>query len=189
MKLNKIAPWNWFKSEDEEDRQDRELHYGMVRSDRFHDEHDRHPLARLHREMDRLFDDFLPSYWPEISQKWWKLDDKDYSLLKPSVDISETKKNYKVRIEVPGVDKEGINVDVRNNSLVIRGEKKKEQVDEDEHYHRMERFYGSFQRILNLPPDAQTSDVDAKFKNGVLTLTVKRNPEKKVDGGHTIEIN
>jgi HSP20 family protein len=180
MDLKKLAPWNWFKSEEADRGNSREL---AVRPGEFD-----HPFSRLHREVDRLFDAFPVSIWQgfEPSGAAGKLLTETL-LMRPSVDISESGKKYTIKVEVPGVEKEDVHVDVQDDVLVIRGEKKQEHEEKGEHFHRIERSYGSFRRVLNLPPDADPDEVRAKFRNGVLTLTVAKSGEKTVSG-RTIEI-
>ena len=98
---------------------------------------------------------------------------------RPNLDIKESKKNYQVSVEMPGVDKNDIDITIDGGRLMIRGEKKKENTQEDENYHFVERSYGSFQRILDLPEDAETENLDASFKKGILTL--KLNKKKTVE--------
>ena len=112
------------------------------------------------------------------------------SFLKPSVDIKENKKNYKISVEVPGVEESDIKLELVDGSLVIRGEKRQENEDKDEHYHSVERSYGSFQRVLSLPEDVNEDDIDAKFKNGVLTITAPRKQlAKPKENTKVIDIN
>lgn len=108
-------------------------------------------------------------------------------MLKPSVDIKETGKNYVVSVEMPGVEKDQVNVSIDGNTLTISGEKKQETKKDDENYHYVERSYVSFQRVLNLPDDADTEDLDAGFKRGVLTLKIGRLKQAK-SAGRTVEV-
>lgn len=95
-------------------------------------------------------------------------------LLKPSLDIAETDKAWTVSIEIPGVEEKDINLEVENRTITVSGEKKRETMEQDENWHRVERSYGSFQRVLSLPEDVDENKIDASFKNGVLTLTLPR---------------
>jgi HSP20 family protein len=82
-------------------------------------------------------------------------------------------------VEVPGVDEKDIELTIADGTLLIRGEKRYEKEDHDKQYHRVERSYGAFQRMLSLPTDADESKIAAKFKNGVLTVTIAKNPDTK----------
>jgi len=175
MKLKNIAPWNWFKHEEAEEPRRLPARYEGADS--------AHPLGSLHRELDRIFDD------------WWErggFSPRSFlgtdGFLRPTVDISESDDRYTIRVEVPGVEKNDVKVDVQDDRLIVRGEKKREHEDKDENYHRVEQSYGSFQRVLTLPPDADPEDVKAKCRNGVLTLTVKRTEEPS-SSGRRIEVN
>ena len=95
-------------------------------------------------------------------------------LLKPTLDIGADDKEYSISIEVPGVEQKDIKLEVANNTLTVSGEKKQEHEEKDKNYYRMERSYGSFQRVLSLPEDANQDNVAATFKNGVLTVTMPR---------------
>ena len=75
---------------------------------------------------------------------------------------------------MPGVDEKDVKVEIANDTLTIRGEKKQEKEENHKNYYRMERSYGSFQRVLSLPEDADQEGVSATFKNGVLTVTMPR---------------
>ncbi len=170
MNINQLAPWNWFKKEDEMKgaslpvRRDAPTAYSL------------HPFEQMHREMDRMFDDFfrnfdLPSRWRSGSfAPAWGAD----QWLKPSVDITSTDKEYAIHVELPGVTGDDVNVELTGNTLKIRGEKRQETEDKGRDYYTTERSYGSFQRVLSLPEDADENGVAATFKNGVMTITVPR---------------
>jgi HSP20 family protein len=121
--------------------------------------------------MDRLFDRFLGPEGGELSAtlgEWV-----------PSLDVSETKEAVVVKAEVPGTDPKDIHVTLQENFLTINGEKKQEKEEKDERHHRIERSYGAFTRSLRLPVAVDASKVDAKFKNGLLTVTLTKAPGAK----------
>ena len=102
----------------------------------------------------------------------------------PAVDISESDKEYKVEVELPGLDKKNLNVTVDNGRLHISGERQEEQKDEKENYLRLERSYGSFSRTLQLPATIDEDKAEADYKDGVLTVRLPKNAEargKKVE--------
>lgn len=162
MDWKKLSPWNWLKKE----QGDGSKHPVAGR-----EEASANPLLALHQEVDRLFADamrgFRLSAWPDVST----LPER---LLKPSLDITENEKAYTIRIEMPGVNREDVNVSVEGDSLIVHGEKKEETVRDDEHCHYTERRYGSFQRVLALPADADPDALTARFRDGVLAVTVGR---------------
>ena len=180
MDIKKLAPWNWFKKEEEQSganvpvlRKDAATEYPQGSAG--------NPLVHLHREMDRLFEnasqrfglgsfgsDFLTPLSPE-------------GLLKPQVDIGATDKEYSINVEVPGVSEKDVKVEISGNTMTIRGEKKQEKEEKDKNYYRVERSYGSFQRVLSLPEDASQDDVKATFNKGVLTIKMPRKALPKPD--------
>ncbi|MGB9691812.1 MAG: Hsp20/alpha crystallin family protein [Candidatus Sumerlaeaceae bacterium] len=169
MKFDKLVPWNWFKREEE-----REGSLLPVRRD--FDVALPESFARLQREIDRIFDEFARDFalplarWDRVfapvarAAEWFK----------PNVEISATDKEYTVNVELPGVNEKDINVEVSNDTLRISGEKKQEQEEKGKGYYRSERAYGSFERLLTLPEDADADNITAKFKNGVLTVAIPR---------------
>ena len=100
----------------------------------------------------------------------------------PAVDISEDEKNIYLNFELPGLSKDDVQVKVKeDNVLVIKGEKKQETKTEDKerNYIRMERHFGEFSRYFTLPDNVNADKIDAKFENGVLSITIeKKEPEK-----------
>ncbi len=98
----------------------------------------------------------------------------------PPVDIFENDKHEIVlTAELPGMSREDLDIRVENNTLTIRGERKREQEAKQESYHRVERFYGAFSRSFSLPSTVNTEKVKADFKDGVLTVTLPTREEAK----------
>lgn len=124
------------------------------------------------RNIQQLFDAFLdfPKDWEFPMRK---------EIGFPTVDISETPQQYDIRAEIPGMKKEDVKVSVNKNVLTLSGEKEEEKKAEDKKYHRMESYYGSFQRSFVLPDGIKTEKVTADFKDGVLTVVVPKNEEAK----------
>ena len=96
----------------------------------------------------------------------------------PSMDIHEAEGGYAVSVELPGADKNDISIECHDNLLTIKGEKRSEREEQDEHRHFTERRYGSFSRSVRLPADA-SNDVRAAFKDGVLTVEIPKSEERK----------
>lgn len=92
----------------------------------------------------------------------------------PNIDISENDNEFVIEVEVPGVDKENIQIDVENNILTISGERKFEEKKENKQYHRVETHYGIFSRTLSLPDNADSESVKASYENGILTITINK---------------
>jgi HSP20 family protein len=97
----------------------------------------------------------------------------------PAVDVSESEKSYTVTVELPGAGKDDVNVECHENVLTVRGEKKSEREEKDEHHHYVERSYGSFSRSFRLPADAAEDQVSASFRDGVLTVEVPKAEQRK----------
>lgn len=124
-------------------------------------------MVTLRDRMDRLFDDSL-------ARLGGKDDDLSLSNWSPPVDIYETVENIVIKAEVPGVKKEDISVEVKNDTLYLKGERKFEKDVKEENYHRMERSYGSFRRIFSLPATVEQDKVKASFKDGVLEIILPK---------------
>jgi HSP20 family protein len=124
-------------------------------------------LYAFQREMNRMFNEIVPgSNGKEVSSK--------VSTWTPSVDIYETDDALVIKAELPGVSKDDVSVDIYQNTLTLRGQRKHEAEVKDEHYHRVERAYGSFQRSFTLPSMIDAEKVQATFKDGVLELHLPR---------------
>jgi HSP20 family protein len=95
----------------------------------------------------------------------------------PAVDIYEDDKKVMLKLEVPGIDEKDLDVSVENNTLTVKGERKFEQEEKEENFHRIERRYGSFFRAFTLPSTVDTEHVQAKYNAGVLKLELLKKPE------------
>jgi HSP20 family protein len=131
------------------------------------------PILSLHREMNRLFDDVFRA--PAARGE------RAGSIVNAQMNVSETDKEIRVSVELPGVRQDDIDIDLHGDLLTIRGEKRfeREQGDEKENYHFVERAYGTFQRSLRLPFEASPEQVTAAFDNGVLTVTVPKSAQQQ----------
>lgn len=96
---------------------------------------------------------------------------------RPNVDISESKKEYLIKAELPDIDKDDVDVSVENGLLTISGERHFESDEETETQHRVERMYGKFSRRFALPSDIDESKISAKSKNGVLKVRIPKSKE------------
>ena len=124
----------------------------------------RNGLARLHNDMDDLFDGFFRGLdRPFAGYKAW-----------PAIDVAEEKDSIVVRAEVPGCKADDIDISVYGNTLTISGEKKLEEEKKEKGYYHIESTYGSFRRELTLPTDVDSSKVEAACKDGVLTITLPK---------------
>jgi HSP20 family protein len=124
------------------------------------------PFVSFRREMDRMFDRFFDGLPASTGTGW--------QALTPAVDVDETDKEMVITAELPGVSDNDVEVSLVGDVLTIKGEKKseKEQKDGDSTY--VERRFGSFARSVRLPFEVKDGQVDAQFKDGVLTITLPK---------------
>jgi HSP20 family protein len=175
MDIKKLVPWNWFKKEEEEESV-ANVPVKMKDSPSYYPAESgaANPLAQLHREVDKLFENAFRGFGLSPFQSDFFTPLTPSGLMKPHVDIGVTDKEYTITAEVPGVGEKDVKVEVANNTMTISGEKKQEKDEKEKNYYRVERSYGSFQRVLSLPEDANQEDIKATFKDGVLTIKMGR---------------
>jgi HSP20 family protein len=173
MNMSKLAPWNWFKKEEEHEGSS----VPSKRDDQAVPVRQTHPLSQIHNEIDRLFDDAFRDFgfpslrtgrrrlFPSLTRTDW---------LKPTLDLAATDQEYTVSVELPGVETNEVKLELVNDTLRVSGEKRQEKEEKEKDFYRMERSYGSFQRVLSLPEDADQENIKAVFKNGVMTITLPR---------------
>jgi HSP20 family protein len=97
----------------------------------------------------------------------------------PAVDIYEDQNHVTLKMEVPGVREEDLDVQLENNTLTVRGERKFEKDEKEENFHRIERRYGSFSRSFVLPNTVDGENVNASYDNGILTIRLAKRAEAK----------
>jgi HSP20 family protein len=145
-------------------------------------------FGSLQREIDRLFSDFTRGFgMPTIATQ----------NLVPSVDVSETDDEIEVTVELPGLQRSGIDISLNDDVLTIRGEKRLEKAEDDDkrNVHVAERAYGVFYRAIQLPKGVDPASIQAKMLNGVLKIAIpKPSPAqaRKIDikeGASTSETN
>lgn len=127
-------------------------------------------LADLRDELDRLFEAPFAGLGraSQLLTGWT-----------PALDVHETKDNFIVRAELPGMKREEIDVSLHEGVLSISGERKTENIKEEAEVYRSERFYGKFQRSVTLPTSVAGDKVEAKYKDGILTITLPKTEEAK----------
>ena len=106
-------------------------------------------------------------------------DDVALSAWTPAVDIFEDENEYVIKLELPEVGREDVKVNLNDQTLSISGERKIENEDKRDGYHRIERSYGQFYRSFTLPPNVNAEAINAQFKDGVLRLTLPKREEAK----------
>lgn len=168
MDFSKLAPWNWFKDE--------ETSKGEVvpvkRNDIVPAQQEKTVLD-IQNDFNELFDSLRKNIEnsfgslkvPQEFQNDW---------FRPSLDISSSGKNYTVKLELPGVDIKDIDIEITENTMKIKGEKKQEREEKDKDFYRIERSYGSFQRVLNLPQDSDIDKIESTHKDGVLSIVIPK---------------
>ncbi|PWB80804.1 MAG: molecular chaperone [Candidatus Methylomirabilota bacterium] len=139
----------------------------IVRWDPFRD------VMTLQERMNRLFDQALSR--PRIDDE----EGLTASMWSPAVDIFETVDSIVMKAELPGVSRDHIDIQVQDNTLMLKGERKFEREVKEENYLRIERSYGAFQRAFTLPTDVQQDKIKAVFKDGVLEVTMPKAEEAK----------
>ncbi len=96
----------------------------------------------------------------------------------PACDVSETEQEYRVHAQLPGIDKDHVQVTLEEGFLTIQGERREEKEEKDRKYHRRETVYGSFLRRFAVPKDADESSLGATFKDGTLDVVIKKTQAK-----------
>ncbi|MBC7963396.1 MAG: Hsp20/alpha crystallin family protein, partial [Steroidobacteraceae bacterium] len=102
-------------------------------------------------------------------------EDMKEGIWQPAVDIYETADSIVIKAELPDVDQKDIDVRIEDNTLILRGERKHEDDVKKENYHRIERYFGTFQRSFTLPATINQEQVEANCDKGVLTITLPKN--------------
>ena len=97
----------------------------------------------------------------------------------PALDVFETEDKFVVKVELPGLNPDEVDVSVEDSTLTIRGERKFYENVPDDSFHRVERRYGAFQRSLSLPPTADAERIEASFDRGVLSVEVPKAEQAK----------
>ncbi|SDC45512.1 MULTISPECIES: Hsp20/alpha crystallin family protein [unclassified Candidatus Frackibacter] len=132
-------------------------------------------LENIRREFDRFFTNERPGVKARFGQNFGN----------PDIDIYEKEGEIIARCDIPGLEeKEDVNIEVDNNLLIISGAVNKTNEIEEEHLHRQERFYGRFQRSINLPTPVSPEGVEASYKNGVLEIHMPKlqsDTRKRID--------
>lgn len=127
------------------------------------------PFTFLQQEIDRLFDGFGRNF-PTFAAP---------AAMMPRMDVSETDKTVEISAELPGLETKDVQLNLADNMLTIRGEKKSEREEKDKDYHLIERSFGSFARSVALPEGVKAEDVSAEIAKGVLKVTVKKPAPKQ----------
>lgn len=129
-------------------------------------------IEKARSEMDRLWDTFLFGRPQEIEfqekEEW-----------QPAIDVTETKKEIIVRVEIPGMNPEEIDITLSGRTLTTKGEKKQGEKEKEENYHVIERSIGSFTRSITLSKEVESDKISASYKDGVLKVTLPKSNDAK----------
>ncbi|RME39903.1 MAG: Hsp20/alpha crystallin family protein [Planctomycetota bacterium] len=131
--------------------------------------------------MDMLFERFFRDPWGALEDFG---DGGSLLTAMPRMDVAESDKDVTVTLELPGVDPKDLDIRVSQGVLTVQGEKKREKEEKDRNYHWVEREYGSFHRTVPLPNSVDPEKVEATYENGVLTVTLAKQPghqQKRVE--------
>jgi HSP20 family protein len=130
-------------------------------------------LAALQDRVNRIFEDVIMRPRRGAGQE-----DRTAGQWSPPVDIFETSESMVLRVEVPGIEQPALNVEIKDNNLIVQGERKFEEV-EGRHYQQVERAYGTFRRVFPLPVPVQQDQIHAVLRNGVLEITLLKEDKAK----------
>jgi HSP20 family protein len=139
------------------------------------------PVSRLHQEMNRLFSDAFRGFdeGADHAGGW---------TFNPVVDVELEEGQYEITVELPGVAMNDINVEMKDEMLVISGSKERKKTTGQGEQQRSERMYGSFQRSFRLPDDAIEEGINARFADGVLTVSIPRDESGARMASRRIEV-
>jgi len=132
-------------------------------------------VAVLQNRLNSIFSDFArPTGFGDSSQEMLAAGN-----FVPAVDVYEDEQKLVLKLEVPGIKQEDLDVRVENQTLTVRGERKFESEEKEENFHRIERRFGSFARSFSLPATVDNGSVSAKYENGVLTIQLAKKEAAK----------
>lgn len=131
-------------------------------------------INTLERDLNKMFEDFF------------RVDRKTDHVWRPASDISETEELFRLSLDLPGLSKKDITINLEDNVLTVSGTREREEKAENTQYFRMERVWGSFERRFRLPKAVDANGIKAKFQNGVLNIEI---PKAKEALPRTIEIS
>lgn len=113
-------------------------------------------------------------FWPHLFEPFRNVAHSVANFFSPSIDAANANDRYEINVELPGVEADDIEVTLDDNVLTLKGEKREQREEKGKSFYFSERRYGSFQRSFRLPADVGAEQIDATFKNGVLTLGIPK---------------
>ena len=126
--------------------------------------------SSLRRQMERFWESFFGREAKEYYEEGFI----------PYLDVAENENEILVKVDVPGIDEKDISVNLSGDNFIIKGERKEEKEEKEKHYHRVERSYGNFQRVVALPVSVSAEKINAEFENGVLEVHLPKKEEAKL---------
>jgi HSP20 family protein len=131
-------------------------------------------LDVMRREIDHLWDEFSPTSRRSLFAAPWRALTAEEGVATPAVDVIDRKDSILVKAELPGVDKDKIDITIEDDNLIIKCEIKEEKEIKKEDYYRCERSYRSFARTIALPTKVEAAKVKATFKDGILDVNLPK---------------
>jgi HSP20 family protein len=131
-------------------------------------------LEEMRRDMERIFDELFE---PRRRRRWWPPAAGEKGVIVPAVDMYDRKTEIVIKTELPGVEKENIDLSITKDAITIKGEIKKDEEAADEAYFARERAFGAFARTIALPAEVDSEKAKASFKNGVLEIVLPKKEE------------
>lgn len=122
----------------------------------------------------------------------WDMDDFSTDLFRqrvPSVNVSETAEDFSLEVMAPGLSRNDFNISIDNGCLTVSSEKEEKKEEKEKHYTRKEYSYNAFERTFNMPESVDKDAVSAKYKDGILTITLAKTSEAKKEQPKTIDIS
>jgi len=126
-------------------------------------------IDAFRKDVDRLFNDFFIYSPGSLFKNEWE----------PTIDVEDGKDSIHVKAEIPGIDEKDLDVRIKNNTLILSGEKKEEKKEEKKNYVYTERKFGSFYRSIDLPEGVIADKIKATFKKGVLSIDIPKDEKVK----------
>jgi HSP20 family protein len=142
-----------------------------------------YPVNSLQHRMNTLFEDFfadMDGFWGVQPRPLMRILEQPL-IEAPRFEVSETEEEFRIKAELPGLDEKDIEVEVDRDGVLIKGEKRREQEEKKRNYYISEMSYGQFSRLIPLPETVDRDKVQAQFKKGVLTLTLPKTEQAKVE--------
>jgi HSP20 family protein len=121
--------------------------------------------------LDKNFSDIMDEFFNDV------VNDRRGNFV-PSIDISETEDEFQISAQLPGMNKEDINISLENGRLAISGERSFENEEKGKTYHRVETKYGSFERSFQLPDNVDEESISAAYENGILNISIDKSEDK-----------